>query len=106
MAREILVPLFPYCKTCCWQRVKIPRWRFYEACCFNRSGAMLKLAMGALCAVSATLSVAGYAQQAKTLNDGVYSAAQAARGQALFTANCAACHGPELKGAVGPMLTG
>jgi mono/diheme cytochrome c family protein len=30
----------------------------------------------------------------KTVNDGVYAAAQADRGQALFTASCSACHDP------------
>lgn len=64
------------------------------------------LAVVALCAVAAALSLTGYAQQPRTVNQGVYSAAQAGRGQALFTTNCALCHGPELKGAVGPMLTG
>src|SRR4029077_3863256 len=47
-----------------------------------------------------------YAQEARTVDQGVYSAAQAGRGQALFRANCAVCHGAELKGAVGPMLAG
>jgi quinoprotein glucose dehydrogenase len=60
----------------------------------------------AVCAIGAALTLSGYAQQARTVAQGVYSAAQAGRGQALFTANCALCHGPELKGAVGPMLTG
>jgi mono/diheme cytochrome c family protein len=68
--------------------------------------AMPNLAQVVLCAVAAALSLTGYAQEARTLNQGVYSAAQAGRGQALFTANCAVCHGAELKGAVGPMLTG
>ena len=44
--------------------------------------------------------------QARTINSGVYSAAQASRGQAYYQMNCASCHGAELKGAVGPMLTG
>jgi len=68
--------------------------------------AMPNLAIVVLCAVAAALSLTGYAQEARTVDQGVYSAAQAGRGQALFRANCAVCHGAELKGAVGPMLTG
>jgi mono/diheme cytochrome c family protein len=64
------------------------------------------LAAVAFCAVAGAFSLTGYAQQARTVAQGVYSAAQAGRGQALYTANCQLCHGPELKGAVGPMLTG
>ena len=44
---------------------------------------------------------------AKSVNAGVYSAAQATRGQAVYKDNCAACHGEDLAGS-GPMppLTG
>jgi mono/diheme cytochrome c family protein len=68
--------------------------------------AQRSLAIVALCAIAGALSLTGYAQQPRTIAQGVYSAAQAGRGQALYTANCTLCHGPELKGAVGPMLTG
>jgi len=64
------------------------------------------LAVVALCAMGGALALTGYAQQARTVTAGVYSAAQARRGQTPYTAQCALCHGPELKGAVGPMLTG
>jgi S-disulfanyl-L-cysteine oxidoreductase SoxD len=64
------------------------------------------LAVAAVCSIAGVLALTGYAQQARTVAQGVYSAAQAARGKDLYTANCALCHGPELKGAVGPMLTG
>jgi hypothetical protein len=40
------------------------------------------------------------------VQDGVYSDAQAARGQALYAQRCAGCHGPELTGASAPALTG
>jgi quinoprotein glucose dehydrogenase len=56
--------------------------------------------------VAGAFSLALYAAQARNVTAGVYSAAQAGRGQALYTAQCALCHGAELKGAVGPMLTG
>ena len=40
------------------------------------------------------------------MQDGVYSAAQASRGQALYAQRCAGCHGPALAGASAPALTG
>jgi S-disulfanyl-L-cysteine oxidoreductase SoxD len=59
-----------------------------------------------VCAIAAALALTAYAGQARTVTQSVYSAAQARRGQTAFTAQCVLCHGPELKGAVGPMLTG
>ncbi len=46
------------------------------------------------------------AQAPRTVQDGVYSDAQAARGQALYAQRCAGCHGPALAGAQAPPLTG
>jgi mono/diheme cytochrome c family protein len=46
------------------------------------------------------------AQQLRTVKDGVYTAAQAARGEALFEVRCAVCHGEMLEGAAGPPLVG
>jgi mono/diheme cytochrome c family protein len=47
------------------------------------------------------------AQTARTLQDGVYSDAQAGRGQALYTQRCAGCHGADLTGtAQAPPLDG
>jgi quinoprotein glucose dehydrogenase len=37
---------------------------------------------------------------------GLYADAQAKRGQAVYTDNCAACHGPTLGGDIGPALAG
>jgi hypothetical protein len=45
-------------------------------------------------------------QPTRTVQDGVYSDAPAARGQALSAQRCAGCHGPELTGASAPALTG
>lgn len=42
------------------------------------------------------------AQAAKSVNEGVYSEAQAKRGQAIYLEQCAACHGDNLEG-TGPM---
>ena len=36
--------------------------------------------------------------QSKTTLDGVYSAAQATRGQKIYADSCASCHGPDLDG--------
>ena len=44
------------------------------------------------------LAVAAAAQTTRSVWDGVYTTEQAARGKALFTKECAACHGPELTG--------
>ena len=42
----------------------------------------------------------------RTVQDGVYSDAQATRGQALYAQRCAGCHGPALEGAQAPPLAG
>ena len=47
-----------------------------------------------------------HAGQARTAREGVYSGAQATRGQAIFKDKCAACHGDMLEGLIGPPLTG
>jgi len=46
------------------------------------------------------------AQTARTVQDGVYTDAQAARGQTIYAAQCASCHGDKLTGVAGPPLTG
>ena len=46
------------------------------------------------------------AGQARTVKDGVYTAAQAMRGKAIFDMRCAVCHGEMLEGLAGPPLTG
>jgi mono/diheme cytochrome c family protein len=70
------------------------------------SVALRGLSVLTVCAIAVALSLAGYAQQPRALDQGVYSGAQAQRGEATFAASCALCHGAELQGAVGPMLTG
>src|SRR5438093_4579780 len=49
--------------------------------------------------------VAG-APQLRTVTEGVYSAAQAARGQEVYRSQCAECHGNALQGGSGPPLSG
>ena len=47
-----------------------------------------------------------HAQATRTVRDGVYSDAQAARGQTLYDTQCASCHGQGLKGLAAPPLAG
>ncbi len=46
------------------------------------------------------------AEQGKTAKDGVYSDAQAAKGQAVYNEQCGACHGGDLSGGDAPALAG
>ena len=46
------------------------------------------------------------AQQPQTVSQGVYTAAQATRGQSIYKDRCASCHGDALQGRVGPPLAG
>ena len=48
----------------------------------------------------------GHAQQLRVISDGVYSAAQATRGQQLYKTQCAECHGNAIEGTIGSPLTG
>ena len=57
-------------------------------------------------ALVGVFSVTGHAGQARQVTAGVYSAAQATRGQALYKDQCLPCHGEMLEGVVGPALTG
>src|SRR5262245_20210127 len=54
-------------------------------------------------------SIAGssaLALQNRSVSDGVYTDEQATRGQTLYRARCANCHGANLDGRVGPPLLG
>ena len=50
----------------------------------------------------ASLGVAVAAQATRSVNEGVYTADQAKKGEALYKEQCAACHGDNLEGS-GPM---
>jgi mono/diheme cytochrome c family protein len=56
----------------------------------------------------AALFHASVGAQSKSVNDGVYSDAQAKRGTALYAEQCASCHGENLEGVADlfPALTG
>jgi mono/diheme cytochrome c family protein len=60
--------------------------------------------LAALTFVGTTLTV--IAQTIKSAADGVYTDAQAARGEAAYKAECAICHGSTLEGGLGPPLAG
>lgn len=59
-----------------------------------------------LCALFGAFALRVDAQQGRTTKDAVYSAAQAKRGEAIYTEKCIACHGAKLEGDFGPSLTG
>jgi len=56
--------------------------------------------------VAGAYSLTAEARQTRSVSDGVFTAEQAQRGQALYKAQCVTCHGEKLEGAVGPMLAG
>ena len=71
-----------------------------------RSVGRATLATSALVLLLVTsVSIDAQAPQ-RTVQDGVYSDAQATRGQTLYAQRCAGCHGPKLEGAQAPALTG
>ncbi len=52
------------------------------------------------------LLLTGQAPPVRSITEGAYSVGQAARGQQLYKAQCAACHGNALEGTSGPPLVG
>jgi mono/diheme cytochrome c family protein len=72
---------------------------------------MIRSILGGVTAAAAllllvALSISIGAQAPRSVQDGVFSDAQAGRGQALYAQRCAGCHGPALEGAQAPPLTG
>ncbi|MGE3403234.1 MAG: c-type cytochrome [Vicinamibacterales bacterium] len=65
------------------------------------------IAIGAAAYVAVVVAGTNASGQTKTVWDGVYTAAQAERGNTLYQENCAACHGAEYTaGAGAPSLAG
>jgi S-disulfanyl-L-cysteine oxidoreductase SoxD len=62
----------------------------------------------ALCgyALLGALSLTGQAPRVRSITEGAYSVGQAARGQQLYKAQCAGCHGNAMEGTAGPPLAG
>jgi S-disulfanyl-L-cysteine oxidoreductase SoxD len=62
----------------------------------------------ALCgyAISGLFLITSHAVQSKSIAQGVYTLAQASRGQQLYKAQCAECHGNAMEGTVGSPLAG
>ena len=65
-----------------------------------------RLALGAAVCGYALLQPLLLTGQVRSITQGVYSAGQAARGQQLYKAQCAGCHGNALEGTVGAPLAG
>ena len=57
-------------------------------------------------ALAAWFSLTGSAGSCDPSTEGVYSAAQAARGRQIYEAQCAECHGQSMEGTSGPPLVG
>ena len=68
----------------------------------NRTGALARIAgivaAAAWLAGVASMPAHARAAQERTVQDGVFSRAQAERGQALYAQRCASCHGPAMQG--------
>ena len=60
-----------------------------------------------LCALLVgAFSLTGHAWQSRSITQGVYSAGQAARGETIYKAQCAECHGNAMEGTIGSPLVG
>jgi mono/diheme cytochrome c family protein len=59
-----------------------------------------------ICSLAASLTLTVQAQQPQTVAQGVYTDAQAGRGQAVYSTRCTTCHGATLAGRTGPALAG
>src|SRR5437867_11176796 len=59
-----------------------------------------------LCMFPLAVTFVGGAPQLRSVTEGVYSAAQAERGQEVYRSQCNECHGNALQGGSGPPLSG
>jgi S-disulfanyl-L-cysteine oxidoreductase SoxD len=67
---------------------------------------LCRLAAGLVIVLTGMSALGVRAEQAKTANDGIYTDAQAIRGQGLYGQQCAACHAADLTGSGAPPLAG
>jgi mono/diheme cytochrome c family protein len=66
---------------------------------FQRSGMKTRIAIGALGLVACVAAIPMvHARAEPTVWDGIYTQAQAKRGQALYAKECASCHRDDLEG--------
>src|SRR3989442_2735711 len=72
---------------------------------FSRRKSMGRAVLSTIVSVCAVLLTV-QAQQPQTVLQGVYAENQARRGQTIYKAQCALCHGEMLEGRLGPPLTG
>jgi S-disulfanyl-L-cysteine oxidoreductase SoxD len=73
---------------------------------FGFPALLLCVAIGWVSGLDAQQSAPQPPPAARSVWDGVYTAEQAKRGNNLFLANCAECHGPNLQGGSGKALAG
>jgi mono/diheme cytochrome c family protein len=64
------------------------------------------LAIASVATIGLSYSAVAAYQAERSVWDGVYTAEQAARGDAQFADKCAKCHGPDMTGADAPSLVG
>jgi S-disulfanyl-L-cysteine oxidoreductase SoxD len=62
--------------------------------------------LSSILALVFAFTIGSQAAQQRSVADGVYSAAQAARGGQIYETQCVDCHGKALEGASGPPLVG
>ncbi len=74
----------------------------------RESGRTYRLLVGVLGAVAlfAVFSAVTQAQAPRSAQDGIFTDAQAGRGQSLYATQCASCHGDGMQGAQAPPLVG
>ena len=68
------------------------------------SGTTFAFALAVLTGAASMTAAARAQETAKTVADGVYTEAQAARGAAVYEQSCGGCHRADLGGATGPAL--
>jgi mono/diheme cytochrome c family protein len=64
------------------------------------------LAIASVATIGLSYSAVTAYQAERSVWDGVYTAEQASRGDALWADRCAKCHGPDMTGADAPSLVG
>ena len=79
--------------------MRLIRWDSAAICYLLR-------AASCACVLTTSLTLIGRAGQLRSVTDGVYSSGPAARGEKVYQAQCAECHGAAMEGTVGPPLAG